>query len=50
MILARVGNTTADTTSAPGAGILTVQIYGLALKSQAVSMSFSLDAVWRPKR
>ena len=46
MTPARVGTPYADTTSMSGAENLTYQICGLAQKSQAVSMSFSLNAVW----
>ena len=42
---ARVG-TFADTTSALEAKISMYQICGVAPKSQAVAMSFFLDAVW----
>jgi hypothetical protein len=46
MNAASVNPTFADTTSATEAENLTYQICGLALKIHAVSMSFSLSAVW----
>jgi len=46
MTLTQARPTFADTTSAIEAENLTCQICGLAPKSQALSMSFSLSAVW----